>query len=136
MNGIWLKLIAVLMLLMGSSLAVPSSIDGLSFEDPVLEDRYRTLLESFRCPVCQNTSLAGSDAPTARDLRQQIHKMLAEGHTDAEIRDWISKRYGDFVLYSPPVRGPALLLWLAPLVLFLLACFVLWRVLHARRESA
>ena len=122
-------------MLMGSSLAMPSSIDGLSFEDPVLEDRYRELLESFRCPVCQNTSLAGSDAPTARDLRQRIYQMLSEGHSDAEIQNWISERYGDFVLYSPPVRGPTLLLWFGPLALFLLACLVVWRVLRRGEEA-
>lgn len=135
MKSIGFKFIIVIMMLMGSSLAVPSSIDGLSFEDPVLEDRYRQLLESFRCPVCQNTSLAGSDAPTARDLRQRIYQMVAEGRTDAEIRDWISARYGDFVLYSPPVRGPTLLLWLGPLGLFLLACSVMWRVLRSGRDA-
>ena len=135
MNSFWFKSILVLMMLIGSSGATPSSIDGLSFENPVLEDRYRELLESFRCPVCQNTSLAGSDAPTARDLRQRIYQMLAEGHSDAEIRDWISERYGDFVLYSPPVQGPTLLLWFGPLVLFLVACLVVWRVLRRGEEA-
>lgn len=125
----------LLLMLLGAPIAEASSIDGLSFEDPVLEDRYRTLLESFRCPVCQNTSLAGSDAPTARDLRQRIYQMLSEGRTDAEIRDWISERYGDFVLYSPPVRGPTLLLWIGPLVLFLLAGWALWRLLGRREEA-
>ncbi len=125
----------LLMLLLGAPLAEGSSIDGLSFEDPVLEDRYRTLLESFRCPVCQNTSLAGSDAPTARDLRQRVYQMLSEGRTDTEIRDWISARYGDFVLYSPPVRGPTLVLWLGPLGLLLVACLVLWRVLGRQAKA-
>ncbi len=135
MNSCWFKSVFVILMLLGSSLAVPSSIDGLSFEDPVLEDRYRQLLESFRCPVCQNTSLAGSDAPTARDLRQRVYQMLAEGRSDAEIRDWISERYGDFVLYSPPVRGATLFLWVGPLVLFLIACLVVWRVLRRGEET-
>ena len=118
-------------------LAVPAwatSIDGLSFEDPALEARYRTLIESFRCPVCQNTSLAGSDAPTARDLRGRIYEMLAAGHSDDEIREWISARYGNFVLYSPPAQGPALILWVGPVVLLLLAGMILRSVLARARE--
>ncbi len=117
----------VLCLLTGISHLGASSIDGLSFEDPALEHRYRTLLDDFRCPVCQNTSLAGSDAPVARDLRRQVYRMLARGHSDAEIRDWISERYGDFVLYAPPVRGLMLTLWAAPVLLFTAACVLLWR---------
>lgn len=135
MNRRLFKLSFVLVMLLGGSQAVPSSIDGLSFEDPVLEDRYRELLESFRCPVCQNTSLAGSDAPTARDLRQRIYQMLAEGRTDAEIQDWIAGRYGDFVLYSPRVRGATLFLWLGPLALFLIACLVVWRIVRRGEEA-
>ena len=128
--------LATLLLCLSPTLhAQATSIDTFSFEDPELEQRYRTLIESFRCPVCQNTSLAGSDAPTARDLRQRVFEMIGDGRSDAEIQAWISERYGDFVLYSPPVRGSTLLLWAGPLLMLLLACGILWRVLRSRRSS-
>lgn len=124
----------VVLLACGLPTLVPaSSIDGLSFENPELEERYRTLLTSFRCPVCQNTSLAGSDAPTARDLRKRIYEMVAAGRSDAEIHAWISERYGDFVLYSPPMQGPTLFLWVGPLILLCIAGLILWRVGRARK---
>lgn len=125
----------LLIVLLLSGAAFASSIDGLSFEDPALEDRYRTLIENFRCPVCQNTSLAGSDAPTARDLRARIYEMLAAGHSDDEIRDWIASRYGDFVLYSPPAQGATLILWVVPFVLLALAGLILFAVLRRGRAS-
>ncbi|MCY4278525.1 MAG: cytochrome c-type biogenesis protein CcmH [Gammaproteobacteria bacterium] len=126
----WLLIVSLL-----STAALGSSIDGLSFEDPALEERYRTLIENFRCPVCQNTSLAGSDAPTARDLRARVHEMLLEGHSDDEIRDWISSRYGDFVLYSPRAEGAMLILWVGPLALLLIAGLILLSVLRRARQS-
>jgi len=123
------------MALLLSSAALGSSIDALSFEDPALEQRYRTLIENFRCPVCQNTSLAGSDAPTARDLRARIYEMLSDGHSDEEIRDWISSRYSDFVLYSPRAEGAMLILWIVPFALLLFAGVVLFAVLRKGRAS-
>lgn len=133
--AVLLGVFVVLLALPPPAQAQATSIDTLSFEDPQLEQRYRTLIESFRCPVCQNTNLAGSDAPTARDLRQRIYEMVSDGKSDAEITAWISERYGDFVLYSPPLRGSTLLLWAAPLLIFLLACGILWRVLRSRRSA-
>lgn len=133
--AVLLGVFVVLLALPPPAQAQATSIDTLSFEDPQLEQRYRTLIESFRCPVCQNTNLAGSDAPTARDLRQRIYEMVSDGKSDAEITAWISERYGDFVLYSPPLRGSTLLLWTAPLLIFLLACGILWRVLRSRRSA-
>ena len=78
------------------------------------EARYRALTEEFRCPKCLNTNLAGSDAPIAADLRATVHRLILEGATDQAIRDYLQARYGDFVLYDPPVRRDTLLLWIAP----------------------
>ena len=129
------RLVLLAMTIGWANTALASSIDGLSFEDPALEARYRTLIENFRCPVCQNTSLAGSDAPIARDLRGRIHEMVAAGHSDEAIGEWISTRYGDFVLYSPPAQGPALILWVGPMLLLLLAGLILFAVLRRARAS-
>ncbi len=85
--------------------------------DAAMADRYHTLIEEFRCLVCQNESLAESDADLARDLRTEIREMLADGATDAEITDFLVARYGDFVLYRPPFKPLTYLLWIAPFVL-------------------
>jgi len=91
----------------------------LVFESPEQEQRFQELTAELRCVVCQNQSLADSDAPLAHDLRQEIHDMLMDGRNDDEIRSFLVDRYGDFVLYRPAVKGNTLLLWLAPALLLL-----------------
>jgi len=91
----------------------------LVFENPEQEQRFQQLTAELRCVVCQNQSLADSDAPLAHDLRQEIHDMLMDGRNDDEIRSFLVDRYGDFVLYRPAVKGNTLLLWLAPALLLL-----------------
>ncbi len=90
------------------------AIEAFAFDDATQEARYRALTEEFRCPKCLNTNLAGSDAPIAADLRSTVHRLILEGATDQAIRDYLQARYGDFVLYDPPVRRDTLLLWVAP----------------------
>jgi cytochrome c-type biogenesis protein CcmH len=93
--------------------------EPLQFDDPAQEARFAALTEELRCLVCQNQTLADSDAPLAHDLRKEIHGMLQAGRSDAEIKAFLVDRYGDFVLYRPPVKGNTLLLWLMPAVLLL-----------------
>ncbi len=90
------------------------------------------MTEEFRCPKCLNTNLAGSDAPIAADLRSTVHRLILEGATDQGIRDYLQARYGDFVLYDPPVRRGTLLLWVAPALL--LAIGLAMVVVLARRR--
>ena len=110
-----------------------SAIDAFEFADEQAERRYQSLVAEFRCPKCLNTNLAGSDAPIARDLRNEVYRQVSDGATDAEIRDYLQSRYGDFVLYDPPMRLDTLLLWAAPLLLLGVAAFVLMRI--ARRSD-
>jgi cytochrome c-type biogenesis protein CcmH len=86
-------------------------------EDPVLEQRMITLSEDLRCLVCQNESLAGSHAELAQDLRQEIRDQLRAGKSDDQVIDYLTQRYGDFVLYKPPFKPLTWLLWLGPFVL-------------------
>ncbi|MEW5248535.1 cytochrome c-type biogenesis protein [Microbulbifer sp. 2201CG32-9] len=79
-----------------------------------LEARYRELIEEMRCPKCQNQNLADSDSPVAHDLRREIRRLLEEGFSDGEVTDYMVARYGDFVLYRPPLQRNTLVLWLAP----------------------
>ncbi len=108
-----------------------STVDTFGFESPELEARYRGLIAEIRCPKCQNVNIAGSDAPIAKDLRVTVHRLLGEGKSDAEVLEFLQARYGDFVLYDPPVRGNTLLLWLVPLLGFSIAVVVITKL--ARR---
>ena len=85
---------------------------------PEYEKRYQNILEELRCLVCQNQSLADSGSELAYDLRVEVKEMLEQGSSDKEILKFMSDRYGDFVLYKPPVRPRTLLLWLGPFLLF------------------
>lgn len=101
-------------------------------EDPVLRARYENLTEQFRCLVCQNESIADSNADLAADLRREVRDLLLAGKTDRQIVDYMTARYGDFVLYKPPLQANTLLLWAGPLLLLLIALGILLRVLHQR----
>ena len=100
-----------------------------------LERRELAIAAELRCLVCQNQSIAESNADLARDLRQQIREQLAAGKSDAEIRDFMTARYGDFVLYRPPLKGGTLLLWFGPFVLLALGALVIARIVRGRRAS-
>ncbi|MBL8429550.1 MAG: cytochrome c-type biogenesis protein CcmH [Dechloromonas sp.] len=100
--------------------------------DPVAEKRLQKLSEELRCLVCQNQTIADSNAELAQDLRREVRTMIKDGKSDKEIIDFMVVRYGDFVLYRPPVKGITLLLWGGPVSLMLLGLFVLQRYLRRR----
>jgi cytochrome c-type biogenesis protein CcmH len=100
------------------------------------EQRIRQLSEKLRCLVCQNQSLADSNAELAGDLRRQLHEQVAAGRSDGEIIEFMVQRYGDFVLYEPPFKSTTLLLWLGPFVLLAAAALVLVATLRRRRRAA
>ena len=111
-----------------------SPVDVHEFPDVRTEARFRALVAEFRCPKCLNTNLAGSDAPIAQDLRAAVHRLVVrEGLSDAQVRDYLQARYGDFVLYDPPLKAATLLLWGGP-ILFVLAGLglIAWRLRHQR----
>jgi cytochrome c-type biogenesis protein CcmH len=114
------------------SAGTAGAIEAFQFDNTEQEARYRALTEEFRCPKCLNTNLAGSDAPIAADLRATVHRLILEGASDQAIRDYLRERYGDFVLYDPPLRGGTVLLWLIPAAL--LASGVAVVVVMARRR--
>lgn len=103
--------------------------------DPArIEARTRELAASFRCLVCQNQTLEDSAADLAADLRERIREQVREGATDAQVRDYMVQRYGDFVLYRPPVRPLTWALWFGPFVVLAVAALALLRsVMHRRR---
>ncbi len=101
-------------------------------DDPVVNKRAVQLAEQLRCLVCQNQTIADSNASLAVDLRQQIRVQIAAGRSDDEIRRYMVERYGDFVLYKPPVNATTVLLWFGPLALLVAGLILLWRILRAR----
>ena len=101
-------------------------------EDPVVEQRLIGISEEMRCLVCQNESLAGSRSDLANDLRAQIRTMVKAGKSDAEIRQYMVDRYGDFVLYRPPVKLTTWLLWLGPFTILLIGIIGLFMYLRKR----
>ena len=110
-----------------------SAIDSFDFPDSETAARYQRLLAEFRCPKCLNESLASSGAPIAADLRRTVRRLMDEGQSDAAIRAYLHERYGDFVLYDPPLRASTWLLWFSPLLLLGIAAAVLTRA--ARRRA-
>lgn len=104
-------------------------------DDPVLEKRMIGLAEKLRCLVCQNESLASSHAELAQDLRREVRDQMAQGKDDQEILDYLVARYGDFVLYEPPVKSYTLLLWFGPFALLLIGGGLLYYQLRKRRQS-
>ena len=106
-------------------------------EDPALEARLKAMSQELRCLVCQNSTLADSDAPLAEDLRNEIRGQMRAGKSDQEIVDYLVARYGDFVRYRPPVNNATAILWFGPFLLLLIGGFVLYRVLKKQaREGA
>jgi cytochrome c-type biogenesis protein CcmH len=103
-------------------------------DDPVANKRAVQLAERLRCLVCQNQSLADSNAELAVDLRRQIREQIAQGKGDAQIIDFMVERYGDFVLYRPPLKATTWLLWFGPPSLLLIGLVMLIRYLRERRK--
>jgi cytochrome c-type biogenesis protein CcmH/NrfF len=126
------KLLATLLLLALASLAHAGEARPVA-EDPALEARVSKLSQELRCLVCQNQTLEDSHAPLAIDLKNQVRDMLAEGRSESEVVQYLVARYGDFVLYRPPLKATTLLLWIGPLLLLAISLFALLH--HIRRSG-
>ena len=133
-----LRHIAILLLFIWLPFAALAQVNGdvapPVFRDGFEEARFRDLTHELRCVMCQNQSLADSNAEIARDLRNEVLLLMRQGKTDAEIRDFMVARYGEFVLYKPRMQGTTLLLWLGPLVLVLLGGVVVLRLVRRGGE--
>ena len=134
-----MKRLLLSMLAVASLLGAPGAQAGDArpmAEDPQVEARLISISEELRCLVCQNESLAASRAELAQDLRREVRSQIQAGKTDAEIRDYLVSRYGDFVLYRPPVKPTTWLLWFGPFLLLAAAVFGLIRFLRQRAAQA
>ena len=135
-----LALLLAGMIFLGGSAAWADEILRMNpeetFDTPEQLERYERLTHEFRCVVCQNQSVAESNVDLAKDLRRITRDMILAGRTDAEIKQFMTDRYGDFVLYNPPVKPVTYLLWGAPVILLLVGAAVMVTVVGRRSRDA
>ena len=131
MRGAWLNAAAVWAAL-GLALLLPTPVVA----DAALEDKVQRVASELRCLVCQNDTIAASQAPLAVDLRNQVRRLLAQGQSEAQVLEYMTQRYGDFVRYRPPLKPSTWPLWFMPVVLLLLAGLGWWRFTRARPTGA
>ncbi len=137
MNPVKSSLAIVLTTMFALSASAVNPIDVYQFDTPEQQERYKGLIEEFRCPKCLNTNLAGSDAPIAQDMRRMVHELVVrEGYTDQEVRDYLRDRYGDFVLYDPPFEPRTYAIWLVPAGVALLGLAVILALATRARKPA
>ena len=133
--GRLLRVFLVASLLLGG-FACAQAIEPMPFKDHAQELRFQHLTHQLRCPMCQNETLADSNAPIARDLRNQIFRMMQEGRSDDEIRQYLVARYSEFVLYDPPLTVGTSLLWFGPLLILLGGAGVVLVMIRQRSRAA
>ena len=129
-------MLAGLALLMMAGNLQAGAIEVREFDDPVLEQRYRSLTASLRCPTCENQAINDSDAPVSGDMRDRVYLLLNEGVSDMEIREHMVERFGDYVLYNPRLEGRTYLLWGLPMGLVVFGALLVVLVVRARRNAS
>lgn len=132
------RLLLVLVLALITLGAVASAQQPIVYRDQAEEQRFRALTAELRCVMCQNQSLADSNAPIAVDLRNEVLDLMREGNSDAQIKHYLVERYSEFVLYKPPVRPMTWLLWFGPGLLILGGGILIAMIVrkHARNAPA
>ncbi|MFC2992314.1 cytochrome c-type biogenesis protein [Halomonas tibetensis] len=130
-------LLPVLLLsLLAVGAALAGAVEVREFDDPVMEQRYRSLTASMRCPTCENQAINDSNAPVSGDMRDRIYLLLQDGVSDIEIRDHMVQRFGDYVLYNPRLEGRTFLLWGLPAGLVVLAAILVALIVRSRRNAS
>ncbi len=111
------------------------SIEANDFDTIEQQGRYIQLIENIRCPVCQGQSIGGSNSELAKDLRQKVREMIIDNQSDADIYSFMVERYGDFVIYKPPLNAKTFLLWFAPLLVMIFSLYFLFRSTRQNKEK-
>jgi len=125
-----------LLLLVFGAAPLPAAVtlESFTFPTQAQEQHFKDLIGQLRCLVCQNETLAESDADLAHDLRAEVYEIMKSGKSDQEVIDFLVKRYGDFVLYKPPVKPSTYLIWYGPFVLLAIAALLLVRAVGRQRQ--
>ena len=129
------SILALCLLLGAGPVHAGVTLEAFKFDSKAEEQHFKDLIEELRCLVCQNQSLADSDAELAHDLRAEVYDMIQAGKSDEEIVTFLVARYGDFVLYNPPVKPSTWLIWFGPFVLLLIAAILLLRALRRQKNT-
>ncbi|MEO1916791.1 MAG: cytochrome c-type biogenesis protein [Candidatus Thioglobus sp.] len=129
------SIVSFILLLSFSLSILAESIEAKAFSSDAQEVRYRALIDEIRCPVCQGQSIGGSNAGLAKDLREQVRKMIIKNNSNDEIRQFMVDRYGDFVVFKPPVNKNTYLLWFAPFTFLGLVLFFFIRSLLSKKKT-
>lgn len=117
------------------SFSVQAKIETVQFDTEQKEKDYKVLIAELRCLVCQNQNLADSNAELAQDLRRQVIELLNKGQSKDEIVDYMVVRYGDFVMYRPPLKASTVLLWFGPVIFFIVAAFVVASFMRKQKQT-
>jgi cytochrome c-type biogenesis protein CcmH len=128
-----MKKIILLLLLISP---VTQAVDSYQFSNPEQQAAYQSLVSELRCLVCQNQTIGDSNAELAADLRRQVYEMLQQGKSQAEIQQFMTDRYGDFVLYKPAFKGTTRLLWLAPALFLVVGLLSVFFVIRHKKNAA
>ena len=119
----------------GFGTAQAYTLEEFTFEDPARAAEFRALVSELRCLVCQNESLAGSQAGVAQDLRMEVYRMMQEGRSRQDVVDFLVARYGDFVLYEPPLKPSTVILWFGPFLFVGIGGWLLFRTLQRKKAE-
>ena len=131
MNMMKYFLLAFCLVVSGNSFA---RISAYEFQTEEQEAAYNELVQELRCLVCQNQNIADSNAELAQDLKRKTYEMVSSGKSKEEVAEYMKQRYGDFVLYRPPVNQATMFLWIGPFIIFFVGVFILIRVIKARKQ--
>ncbi len=127
------RLLFIFLLMMSCS---SYAVDTRQLSDPKQQEIYETLTSELRCLVCQNQTIADSNAELAADLRRQVYEMLQQGKSRQEIIQFMTDRYGDFVLYKPPFKGKTSVLWIAPVIFLLMGLITVFFFIRRKKAAA
>ncbi len=130
-----MKTFLLLIAMVLSSWQLQAAIEIYQFDSPDHEQLYKQMTDELRCLVCQNQNLSASNSGLARDLRKQTYEMVMAGKTREDIVAYMTQRYGDFVLYRPPVKSITILLWFGPLLLLVIGIFVLIKTVNRNKQQ-
>lgn len=131
-----MKFIYLILLFAVHSVCLAAAVEYREFENPAQEKSYNELIDELRCLVCQNQTIADSNADLAKDLRRQVHEMLQKGKSRKDIVDYMLSRYGDFVLYRPPLKPKTILLWVGPFVFLILGLILLFIFIRKKKSES
>ncbi|MFK3663266.1 cytochrome c-type biogenesis protein [Scandinavium sp. NPDC088450] len=129
------RLLMLMLMLALHSFPLFAQIDILPFRSNAQQAEWREITQSLRCPKCQNSSIADSDAMIAEDMRRKVFELQQKGESKAQIIDYMTLRYGEFVTYQPPVTGSTLVLWLGPVFILLMGSMVIIRRTRFKASS-